>query len=102
MSFKALGDRIFIKADKGVDKVGSIFLPPSAVEKHRRENGLTGIIRYIGPGMHTEATRWPMPDVKAGDRVIYLDQPWTKVEILGEELLSVAQEGVIAVVENDR
>lgn len=103
MSFTALNDRIFIKPDPAQDKVGSLYLPPAAAERRRREQGCTGIVRHMGPGLlQKDGTRAEMPDVKVGDRVIYLDQPWTETEIAGEKLLSIRTGGIIAVVENDR
>jgi co-chaperonin GroES (HSP10) len=102
MSFTPLGDRIFVKADAAATKVGSLFIPASAAEKRRKEVGCTGIVRFIGPGMLTkDGGRWPMPDVRIGDRVIYLDQPWPTVKIGDEELVSLRDDGLLAVVEND-
>lgn len=100
--FTPLGDRIFVKADAAPEKVGNLFIPSAAAAKLRREVGCTGIVRHIGPGMLTKnGGRWPMPDVRIGDRVIYLDQPWPTVKIGDEELVSLRDDGLLAVVEND-
>lgn len=97
MSLKPLSSRIFIKPDAPPEKIGSLYVPPSAGKKLQRDRGLTGVVRYIGPGMlKSDGTRWPMPDVAIGSRVIYLDQPWPEVEIAGEKLLQLRDDGVIA------
>jgi co-chaperonin GroES (HSP10) len=103
MSFTPLGDRIFVKADAPASMSrGGLFLPPATAALLRKEKGLTGIVRHIGPGMLTkDGGRWPMPDVRVGDRVIYLDQPWSTVKIGDEELVSLRDDGLLAVVEND-
>jgi chaperonin GroES len=103
MSFRCLGDRILVKADKAPEKTkGGLFIPATAAKAQQRKNGLTGIVRHVGPGMLTnDGERWPMPDVKAGDRVIYLDQPWPTMKIADEELVVLRDIAVLAIVEND-
>lgn len=103
MTFRALNDRIYVAPEKAPEKIGSLFIPPSAGAKLRREHGLVGVVRYMGPGLVDARTgeNIPMPDVKVGDRVIYLDQPWTETEVAGEKLLSIRTGGIIAVVESD-
>lgn len=99
-----MGDRILVKADKPPEKTrGGIHLPPSVAKQMQQKNGLTGIVRHIGPGMLTsDGERWPMPDVRIGDRVVYLDQPWPTVKIADEELVILRDVAVLAMVENDR
>jgi co-chaperonin GroES (HSP10) len=102
LGFTPLGDRIFVKADAPAEKVGNLFIPSAAAAKRQKEIGCTGIVRHIGPGMLMKTgSRWPMPDVRVGDRVIYLDQLWPTVKIGDEELVSLRDDGLLAVVEND-
>lgn len=97
MSFRALGDRIFVRADKPEDRIGHIVIPDSAKKRPRQ-----GVVIYTGPGMLTKTgARWPMP-VKPGDRILYTDNPFPEIEIAGEKLLAMHDNDVIAVVENDR
>jgi chaperonin GroES len=99
MSFRALGDRVFIRPDRAKDKTdsGLLIIPDRA-----KTPPTTGIVVYAGPGMLTKTgERWPMP-VRPGDRVIYLDNQYVKVTIAGEELLSMRDDTILAVVENDR
>jgi chaperonin GroES len=103
MIFRCLGDRILVKADKPREKTrGGLFIPATAQKKAQRDSGLTGIVRHIGPGMLCDdGTRWPMPDVRIGDRVVYLDQPWPTMKMGDDELTVLRDDGVLAVVEND-
>lgn len=98
MSFKALNDRVFVKVDSEEERIGSLFLPPSA----RKKTG-TGIVRYHGPGMLMKTGEcWPMP-LRVGDRVMFSsDMPFAEVEIAGEKLIAMRDNDIFAVVENDR
>jgi co-chaperonin GroES (HSP10) len=101
--FEPLSNRIFVKPDAPPEKIGAIYVPKTAGQKLRRDAGLTGVVRFIGPGMlKSDGTRWPMPDVTVGSRVIYLDQPWPEVEIAGEKLLQLRDDGILAEIANDR
>ena len=103
VSFRLLGDRLLIKPDKAPDRIGSIFIPPSSGEAHRRATGLFGTVMFMGPGMLcSDGSRWPMPEVRPGDRVCYLDQPWPRVKIGDEELLSIRQEGILGAIEDEK
>ena len=103
MSFQPLSSRILVKPDPAPEKIGSLFIPATAANSLRKERGMTGIVRFIGPGMlKSDGTRWPMPDVAVGSRVIYLDQPWPTVEIDGEKLSILRDDAVLAEVANDR
>lgn len=98
MSFKALGDRVFIRPDKrrGVSD-GGLIIPETA-----KDPVTQGIVIYCGDGMlMKDGNRWPMP-VRPGDRVIYIDNLYPKVTIAGEELIMMRDDTILAVVENDR
>jgi co-chaperonin GroES (HSP10) len=102
MSFQPLSSRIYIKPDPAPEMIGRIHVPKTAADKLRRDTGMTGIVRYMGPGMlRSDGTRWPMPDVAVGSRVIYLDQPWPEVEIAGEKLVQLRDDAVLAEVTNN-
>lgn len=99
MSFRALGDRVFVRPDKAKDKTdsGLLFIPGNAQKKPQQ-----GIVVYCGPGMLMKTgERWPMP-VRPGDRVIYYAADYVEVTIAGEKLLSMHDNDLVAVVENDR
>ena len=95
-NLRPMGDRVFIKPDEPVEKIGSIFIPQTA----RQKTG-TGTIVAMGPGMlRKDGGRWPMPDVPVGARVIYdADSPWPRVKLGGEEFLQLRDDAVLAVFE---
>jgi co-chaperonin GroES (HSP10) len=62
-----LGARVLVKPDPPESHYGRIIIPDSA-KKHPG----TGVVVALGPGMLCkDGTRWPMPDVKPGDRVVF-------------------------------
>jgi chaperonin GroES len=97
MTFRALNDRVLVKADEapGITK-GGIIIPDSAKEKTRM-----GIVRHVGPGsVMADGTRWPIDEgIKVGARVVFVDQPWPTVELAGEKLLSMRDDVILAVME---
>ena len=94
--FHPLGARIFIRPDTPAEMVGSLFIPNSA-----RSPTNTGVVMAFGPGMLCkDGSRWPMPDIKRGQRVIYdARNPFHEVEIEGIRCVSVRDDDVFAVVE---
>jgi co-chaperonin GroES (HSP10) len=94
--FHPLNARVFVRPDKPADKIGSIIIPERA-----KKATDTGVVVAFGPGMLCgDGTRWPMPDFKPGDRVIYdARNPYTMVKIDGVELASMHDTDVFAVIE---
>ena len=90
-----LGARIFVKPDVSADHVGRIFIPQIA-----REPAKTGVVVALGPGMLcSDGTRWPMPDVQKGDRIVYnVKNPYPRVKIGDVEYLQMRDDDVLAVV----
>lgn len=102
IAFRLLGDRLLIRPDKPPEKIGSLFVPAGLARALQQKSGLIGTVVNIGPGMLTrDGGRWPMPDVRPGDRVVYLDQPWPRVRIGDEEFLSIREEGILGAVEEE-
>lgn len=94
--FHPLGARIFLKADEPDSKIGSLFIPDNAKSPTN-----TGVVMAFGPGMLCkDGSRWPMPEIKRGDRVLYdARNPYPKVKIDGLELISLRDDDIFAVVE---
>lgn len=72
-----LSDRVLIKPDQAPEKIGLIWVPPSAQEKPQR-----GVVLFVGPGIKDE----PMT-VKDGDVVLYGNYAGTEVADLENCLL---------------
>lgn len=65
---RLFGARVLVRPDNPETKTrGGLFIPDNAKKPTN-----TGVIVAMGPGMLCkDGTRWPMPDVKPGDRVLY-------------------------------
>ena len=97
--FNLLSDRLLLLLDEAPDKTrGGLIIPDRLRDDNRP---LTGRVVRIGPGMPTtDGGRWPMPDVKVGDRVLFGPRYGTKkVKINDVEYEQVRQEHVLAVLE---
>lgn len=92
-----MGDRILVRADKPEERSrGGIWIPDNA----KKPTG-TGIVARIGPGMRTkDGGRWPMPDVRPGNRVIFdAQEHWPSVKIGDVTYLQLRGDAVLAVFE---
>ena len=93
-----LGARILVRPDPIEDKIGLIFIPDNA-----KKPAATGVVAAMGPGMLCkDGTRWPMPDIKPGDRVVFtrdIREVQARVKIDGVEYLKMFDDDVLAVLE---
>jgi co-chaperonin GroES (HSP10) len=94
--FHPLGARIFLRPDSPEEKIGRILIPSNA-----RKPTNTGVVMAFGPGMLCkDGTRWPMPDIACGDRVLYdARNPFQTVRIDGQDLISLRDDDIFAVIE---
>jgi chaperonin GroES len=95
MSLTLLGNRILVKPDhpEAFTK-GGLIIPDSA----KKPAGF-GVVRAIGPGMLMKnGERWPMPEgITVGARVVFdARDPFPKVILDGEELLSMRDDHILA------
>ncbi len=96
--FRPLGDRIVIRPDPEPEKVGSIIVPESVRGKgSMRQTCRRGEVLAMGPGMPTlKGGRWPMPDVKPGDKILFFGDGAVKLEWEGEQLVILRDDFVFA------
>jgi co-chaperonin GroES (HSP10) len=98
--FVPLSERIILKPDRPVEQIGHIILPESVQQPAQRAQ-----VIKMGPGMLTKSGgRWPMPDIKPGDYVLYdprVHDYCQKFKVNGEEYIVVFPERVLAVEEPD-
>ena len=79
---------------------GLIIIPPS-VRAKEKEVPTRGIVVGLGPGMLTKyGERWPMPDIKPGDIVLFHKHSGIKFEMDGQQYVSVHDSHIIAVLED--
>lgn len=92
-----LGNRIVVRPDKPAARsLGGIWFPDQA----KKPVGM-GVVLAMGPGMLCkDGSRWPMPDIDVGDRIIYdARAPFPKTQVDGEEALILRDDTVLGVLE---
>lgn len=107
MKFRPLNTRILLKPIAPPERTsGGIIIPDSARERAQLEQGLHATVEAMGPGMLMKSgARWPMPECKPGDVVIYNSRHAGQEIKLADENgvmqshLIVRDEDIVAVVE---
>tara|TARA_R110002020_G_scaffold10965_17_gene41731 strand:+ start:1995 stop:2285 length:291 start_codon:yes stop_codon:yes gene_type:complete len=95
MSFRPLHDRVVVRRLDGEEKTkGGIIIPDTAKEKPSE-----GVIVAVGPGARDDNGTRVVPDVKAGDRVLFGKWSGTEVKVDGEELLIMKESDIMGIVE---
>ena len=94
MQIRPLHDRIIIRRlDEGEQQVGGIIIPDTAKEKPQQ-----GTVIAAGAGkMRDDGTR-QVPDVQAGDRILFGKYAGHEVRLDGEDYLIVKEEDVLGVI----
>jgi chaperonin GroES len=95
MRFKPLHDRVVVKRLEEEQKSkGGIIIPDTAQEKP-----MQGEVLAVGPGARDDKGELVVPDVKAGDRVLFGKWSGTEVKLDGEELLIMKESDIMGVLE---
>jgi chaperonin GroES len=95
MRFKPLHDRVVVKRVEEEQKSkGGIIIPDTAQEKP-----MQGEVLAVGPGARDDKGELVVPDVKAGDRVLFGKWSGTEVKLDGEELLIMKESDIMGVLE---
>jgi len=96
MKFRPLGDRVLIKRVAEEEKTkGGIIIPDTAKEKPQE-----GEVISVGPGARDESGKYIVPDVKAGDRILFGKWSGTEVKIEGEDLLIMKESDILGVLQS--
>jgi chaperonin GroES len=98
MKVRPLGDKIIIKRAEPQKRTDSgIFLPESAKDKPKE-----GKVVALGSGILNKETGKYLPfTVKKGDRIIFSSYGGTEIKIDGEDLLIMAEDDILGVIEKD-
>ena len=93
---RPLGDKILVRRDEAQTKTDSgIYLPETAKDRPK-----TGVIEAVGTGALNTETGERIPlSVKKGDRVIFSSYAGTEVKLNDMELLIMAEDDVLAVID---
>jgi len=98
--FTLLADRVLVLPDKEPEtSPGGIIIPETA-NRHGDREALTGRVIKFGPGMlMANGGRWPMPDAKIGDRIVFNKYGTVVVKIDDVKYLSMRDDNVLAVLD---
>lgn len=95
MKFRPLGDRVVVRRVQEEQKTaGGIIIPDTAQEKPQE-----GEIVSVGPGALDEHGKRVVPEVKAGDFVLFGKWSGTEVKVDGQELLIMKESDIMGVLE---
>ena len=95
MSFRPLHDRVVVRRVDSEEKTaGGIIIPDTAKEKPSE-----GVIVSVGPGARDEDGKHIVPDVKAGDRVLFGKWSGTEIKVDGEDLLIMKESDIMGIIE---
>ncbi|MEI9888999.1 MAG: co-chaperone GroES [Rhizomicrobium sp.] len=95
MKFRPLGDRVVVRRVKEEQKTaGGIIIPETAQEKPQE-----GEVISVGPGALDEHGKRVVPEVKAGDFVLFGKWSGTEVKVEGEDLLIMKESDIMGILE---
>jgi chaperonin GroES len=96
MKVKPLQDRLVVKRLAEEEKTkGGIIIPDAAKEKPQE-----GRVIAVGPGKVTDSGQRVVPEVKAGDKVLFGKYAGTEIKIEGDEHLILREDDVLAIIED--
>ena len=96
MNVRPLHDRIIIqRLEEGEQKVGGIIIPDTAKEKPQQ-----GKVIAAGTGKVRDDGTRQMPDVKAGDLILFGKYSGQEIKLDGEDYLIVREDEVLGVIED--
>ena len=95
MKLRPLHDRVIVKRLEQETKTASgIVIPDNAAEKPDQ-----GEVRAVGPGKQNDKGELNKMNVQVGDRVLFGKYSGQTVKVDGEELLTMREDDLFAVVE---
>jgi len=95
MKFRPLGDRVVVRRLAEEQKSsGGIIIPDTAQEKPQE-----GEVISVGPGALDDNRKRVVPEVKAGNFVLFGKWSGTEVKVDGEELLIMKESDIMGVLE---
>src|SRR5437667_1788361 len=95
MNVRPLHDRIIIqRIEEGEQKVGGIIIPDSAKEKPQQ-----GKVIAAGAGKVRDDGTRQLPDVKAGDLILFGKYSGQEIKLEGEDYLIMREDEVLGVID---
>ena len=95
MKIKPMNDRVLVLRVKSEKKTaGGIYIPDTAKEKPQE-----GKVIAVGPGKVGDDGKRTVPDVKAGNRVLFSKYAGTEIKIDGIEHVFMREEDILGILE---
>jgi chaperonin GroES len=95
MNVRPLHDRILIqRLEEGEQKIGGIIIPDTAREKPQQ-----GKVIAAGTGKVRDDGTRQLPDVKAGDLILFGKYSGQEIKLDGEEYIIMREDEVLGVIE---
>jgi chaperonin GroES len=95
MKFRPLGDRVVVRRLQEDQKTpGGIIIPDTVQEKPQE-----GEVVAVGPGALDDNGKRVVPEVKAGDFVLFGKWSGTEVKVDGNELLIMKESDIMGILE---
>jgi chaperonin GroES len=95
MKIRPLSDRILVKRIKEEEKTkGGIIIPDTAKEKPQE-----ALVLAVGKGKMAEGGKLLVPDVKAGDRVLFGKYSGSEITFDAEDHLILREDDILGVLE---
>ena len=94
MKIRPLQDRVIVKRVEEEEKTkGGIILPDTAKEKPQEAEVIA-----VGKGKVSDEGKTIVPEVKAGDKVLFGKYSGTEISVDGKEYLILKEEDILAIV----
>jgi len=98
MKFRPLGDRVVVRRVKEDQKTpGGIIIPDTVQEKPQE-----GEIIAVGPGALDDKGKRVVPEVGAGDFVLFGKWSGSEVKVDGQELLIMKESDIMGILEGHK
>src|SRR5688572_28726449 len=93
MKVRPLHDRVLVKRlDEEKTAKGGIIIPDTAKEKP-----MEGEVVAVGPGKLSDDGKRSAPDVKAGDRILFVKYAGTEIRIDEQDYVIMREDEILAV-----
>jgi chaperonin GroES len=94
MKLRPLGNNLLVRPASADDKIGSIVIPDTVKGRPHR-----GTVVAAGPGARTESGMLIENSIQRGDLVLFGEGLGVEVEVDGEKLLFMSEDGVLGIIE---
>jgi chaperonin GroES len=95
MKVRPLQDRLLVRRVEEQEKTkGGLIIPDTA-----KERPLEGEVIAVGAGKRTDDGTLIVPDVKAGDRILFGKYAGTEIKVAGVDHLILREDEVLGIVE---